>query len=58
MINDVPAIINDSKRVALFLPPDIPTICGAYQSSASRSLKLASDDPWHPGLAAKYAEQS
>ena len=47
-----------SKRGALLLPLNTPTICGAYRSSTSSSLRLASDDPWHSGLAARCAERS
>ena len=46
------------KRVALLLQTDAPTVCGAYQSSASGSLGHPSDDSWRPGLAAKCPEQS
>ena len=46
------------KRLAIVLPPYVLTIYSAYQSSASSSLGLASDDPWYPGLAAGYAERS
>ena len=46
------------RRVAFLPPTDPPIAYSAYQSNASGSLMLSSDDSWRPGLGARCAERS